>query len=313
MLNLSDIKTQVSNLIERPDAAFLTRIEGYVNQRYRNIAKRRPWFGLCRQITITETVGQNFIILPGWVEQVIDIHQTSTPVVLALQRYYNFINKHLNDKADTGDPFHATPIGKIGILAALPSNSVITIVSSSASDITQTVRVRGYDVNGVPVDDSIAVNGTTPVPGTVTILSTAGYEPFFTKSGNTVGTIAIKSGATVLAYLGPREFEIAYSKWLLHPNPNTANPLYLTVKKKIQLLTQAEDVPEIQGIEDALIAGSFAMCLEEKRQFQKAATKWTQYEEEIILAINQEPVFQENFEDQFAPQITRNADDLPYC
>lgn len=312
MLNFGDIKTQVSNLIERPDAAFLTKIGGYVNQRYMNCAKRRPWIGLCRQITITETVGQNNIILPGWVESVIDIHQTATPVVLALQRYYNFINRHINDKSDSGDPFVATPVGRIGILASLPSSSVITIVSSSASDITQTVRVRGYTAAGVPVDDSISLNGTTPVPGTITISSLAGYEPFFAKSGDTVGTITIKSGSTTIAVLGPREFEVFYNKWLLWPQPNTANPLYLTVKKKIQLLTQAEDVPEINGIDSALIQGAFASSLEEKRQFQKAAMAWQHYEEEIALAIQQEPVFQENFQDQLMPEVVRNADDLPY-
>lgn len=312
MLNYSGIKTEVSNLIERPDAAFLTRIGGYVNQRYRNIAKRRPWIGLCRQITITETVGQNYIVLPGWVEQVIDIHQTSTPVVLALQRYYNFINRHINDKTDTGDPFHATPVGRIGVLASLPSDGVLTLTSTSASDITQTVRVRGYNSNGVPIDESLAVSGLSTVTGAVSFSSTAGMEPFFTKSADTVGTITIQRASTTLAYLGPREFEIFYAKWLLHPQPNVANPLYLTVKKKIQMLTQAEDAPEIAGIDEALIAGAYAHCLEEKRQFQKAAQKWAQYEEEINLAIGMEPVFQENFQDQMVPEITRNADDLPY-
>lgn len=312
MINFGAIKTQISNQIERPDAAFIVKIGGFVNQRYRNIAKRRPWFGLCRQITITETVGQPYIILPNWVEQVIDVHQTSTPVVLALQRYYNFINKHINDKTDVGDPFNAAPLGKIGILAAMPSDGVVTVVSSSASDITQTVRVRGYDSNGNPVDESLAVNGTTVVTGTLTLSSLAGYEPWFAKSADTVGVLTIKRSSTVIAYLGPREFEAFYMKWLLHPQPNAANPLYLTVKKKIQLLTQSEDVPEISGIDDALIQGGYAQSLEEKRQFQKAAIAWKHYEDEVELAIGMEPVFQENFVDQMNPSIERGADDLPY-
>lgn len=312
MLNFGDIKTQVSNMIERPDAAFLTKIGGYVNQRYMNCAKRRPWIGLCRQITITETVGQNYIVLPSWVESVIEIHQTSTPVVVALQRHYNFINRHINDKSDSGDPFVATPVGRIGVLAALPSDSVITTVSSSTSDVSQTVRVRGYNASGAPVDESIALGGTIAASGSVVFPSLAGYEPFFSKSGDTVGTITIKSGSTTIAILGPREFEVFYNKWLLWPQPNVANPLHLTVKKKIQLLTQAEDVPEITGIDSALIQGAFASSLEEKRQFQKAAMAWQHYEEEIALAIQQEPVFQENFQDQLMPEVVRNADDLPY-
>lgn len=312
MLNFDAMKTQVSTAIERVDASFLLRIGGYLNQRYRNISKRRPWIGLCRQITITETVGQNYIVLPGWVEQVIDIHQTDTPVVLALQRYYNFINRHINDKSDTGNPFVATPVGKIGVLASLPSSGVITLVSSSGSDVTQTVRVRGYNTNGVPIDESITVTGLATATGLLSFASTPGYEPFFSKSADTVGTLTISRGSTVLAYLGPRESEIFYSKWLIHPQPNTANSLYLTVKKKIQQLTQAEDVPEIAGIDDAMIQGAYAQALEEKRQFQKATSVWARYEEEINLAIGLEPVFQENFQDQMAPDITRGADDLPY-
>lgn len=312
MLNLGDMKTQVSTLIERVDSSFLTRIEGYINQRYRNVEKRRPWIGLCRQISIPQVSGQNYLILPSWVQSVIDIHQTDTPVVMALQRYYNFIHRHIDDKADTGDPFIATPVGRIGIITAMPSSSVITVVSSSASDVTQTIRVRGYSTTGTPIDESITVTGTTPVAGLITFSSVLGYEPWVTKSADSVGTISIKSGSTVIAYLGPRESETFSMKWLLHPQPNAAHTLFLTVKKHIQKLTQAEDVPEISSIEDALIQGAYAQCLEEKRQFQKAAQIWEHYEQEIELAIQQEPVFQENFQDQLTPEIIRNADDLPY-
>lgn len=313
MLNLGEIKTQISNMIERPDSAFLTRITGYVNQRYRNIAKRRPWIDLCRQIVVVENSSNNYIILPSWVWNVIDIHQTDTPVVLALQRYFNFINRHINDKSDTGNPFIATPTGRIGINVAMPSDSVITIVSSSTSDITQTVRVKGYDsTNGNNATDSIALNGTTPVAGTVSFESAVGYEPWFSKSANTVGTITIKSGSTVIATLGPTEPEAYYSKWTLHPQPTQANNLYLTVKKNIVALVNTEDVPEIRNCEDAIIQGAYAQCLEEKRMFQKAAQAWQHYEDEIAQLIQQEPVFQENFQDQLTPEIVRNADDLPF-
>lgn len=313
MLNLGLMQTQISNMIERTDASFLTRITGYINQRYRNIAKRRPWIDLCRQLTVVENVSNNYIILPSWVSNVIDIHQTDTPVVIALQRYFNFINRHINDYADTGNPFIATPVGRIGLAVLMPSNSVITIVSSSSSDVTQTIRVKGYDsTNLVGATDSIAINGTTPVAGTVSFSSTGGYEPWFSKSGNTVGTISIKSGSTVLATLGPQETDAAYTKWALHPAPSQANNLYVTLKKEIVPLINSEDVPEIRNCEDAIIQGAYAQCLEEKRMFQKAAQAWQHYEDEITQLIQQEPVFQENFQDQLLPEVVRNADDLPY-
>ena len=77
-------------------------------------------------------------------------------------------------------------------------------------------------------------------------------------------------------------------------------------------LVNTDDVPEIENIDDALIQGAYAQCLEEKRQFQKAAEAWKHYEEEIQLAIEQEPVFTENFQDQLLPEITRDEIDLPH-
>ena len=312
MLNLGEIKTQVSNMIERPDASFLTRIEGYVNQRYRNIAKRRPWIDLCRQMTITESTSLNYIILPSYVWGVIDIHQTDTPMLLALQRYYNFINRHIQDKADTGNPMIATPVGRIGVQTVMPSDSVITVTSSVTTDITQIVRVRGYNSNGVAIEETIALNGTTSVPGLLTFSSLAGSEPWFSKDTTTNGVISILSGATTIARIAPGDVDVSYNKWSLWPKPTNPNTLYLTFKKDIFPLVNDEDVPEIRKIEDALIQGAYAQCLEEKRQFQKASQAWVHYEEEIQQAINNEPVFEQNFQDQLTPEIVRGADDLPY-
>ena len=311
MINLGEMKTQVSNMIERTDASFLTRIEGYINQRYRNIFKRRPWYDLMRQFTVTQTIGQGYIILPNWVSSVIDVHQEDTPVVIAMQRYFNWLNRNINSLASTGDPFVATPVGNIGILAPMPSDSVITIVSSSASDVTQTVRVKGYNSNSTAISDSITANGISPVNGTVTFSSVSGLEPSFSKSADTVGELTISSGATVIGYMGPKDREMQYAKWKIWPTPTNAHTLYITGKKDITRLINPEDTPEIKNIEDALIQGAYAQCLEEKRMFQKATQAWEHYEQEIQQAIENEPVFEQNFQDQLTPEIVRGADDLP--
>ena len=312
MLNFSEITTQVANMIERPDSAFLTRIQGYVNQRYRSIAKERPWADLCRQFTVPQVVGQAYIIMPNWITSIIDVHQTDTPLVLALQRYFNFLNRHINDLNDTGNPFVMTPVGNIGILTPMPSDSVITIVSSSTSDNTQTIRCRGYNSNSTAILDSIQLNGVTPVNGTVTFSSVGGLEPWFSKSDDTVGEITVKSGSTVLGYMGPKDRDMQYAKWSLWPAPTQANTLYVTAKKDIQRLINPEDTPEIKNSEDCLIQGAYAQALEEKRQFQKAAQAWTHYQDELERLIESEPVFEQNFQDQLMPEIVRSADDLPF-
>lgn len=312
MMTFSEIKQQVVNMIERSDSAFGTRIEGYINQRYRNIAKRRPWFSLCRQITVQQVAGQNYIILPAWVSQVIDVHQTETPIVLALQRYYNFIKGNVDVKSDTGHPTKAMPVGKIGVKAALPAAGVITVVSDDVDDTTQKVRVSGYNANGVPIEEQLSLNGTSTVTGAVTFSAEAGLEPWFSKDGDTQGIVTVKRSTTTLAELGPKERRVWYGKWVVHPQPIAANNLYLTVKKNILPMSNTDDSPEIEGIEDAIIQGAYAQCLEEKRQFQKASEAWKHYEQEIDVALSLEPVFAENFQDQMTPDIIRDPIDTHY-
>ena len=312
MLTKSEIRSQIQNMIERSDSVMQTRIDGYIDQRYRNIWRRRPWIGVVRQVTIAQISGQNFIILPSWIKQVIDVHQTQTPVVLALRRYYNWLKQNIDGASDSGHPLQALPVSKIGILATLPSNGVIAIISDNANDTTQAIRVRGYSADLVPIEESISANGTSTATGSVTFIATEGYEPWFSKDAVTEGSITISRDGTTIAVLGPKERMASYMKWKLWPEPSTNNNLFLTVKKAVQKLDNDEDTPEIENIEDAIIQCSYAQTLEEKRQIKKDAEAWSKYETEISLAANMEPVFTENFQDQLLPEIQKNPIDQPY-
>jgi hypothetical protein len=312
MLTFSEIVAQVQNMIERSDATFQTRIKGYVNQRYRNIARRRPWIGLVRQIQQTQDSTKDHVILPAYVSQVIDVSQRETPIVLTLQRYYTWLKQQPTGPSDGSSfPLRAHPVGRIGVITALPSTGVIAAVSSDAGDTTQVLRIRGYDANGVPIDEQLSLNGTTTATGSISFSSTAGLEPFFSKDTTTTGVITITRDGTTIARLGPEERKSSYMKWHLYPKPVDSDILYLTVKKDVQNLINDEDVVEIQHIEDALIMGAYAQSLEEKRQFSKAAQAWQNYEREIQLAIDQEPEFAQNFEDQLTPDIRREEVDIP--
>ncbi len=313
ILSLAEIRSEVQNLIERSDSTMQTRIDGYINQRYRNVYRRRPWYGVCRQLTQAQVSGQNYVILPAWVVQVIDIHQTQTPIVLALRRYYNWLKQNIDATSEQGNPVQALPDSKIGVMAALPDDGTLTVESDNAGDTTQLVRIRGYNSDGVPVTESVSLNGTTPATSSNSYSSTIGQEPWFSKDADTTGVIIIKRGSTVLARIGPEQRAVHYNKWRLWPEPNSGNNLFFTVKKGIQKLTQSEDTPEIDHIGDALIQGAFAQCLEEKRQFKKAGVAWEHYEEEIDLAIGKEPIMSENAQDQMMPDVQRSDTDTHWA
>lgn len=318
MLNFSEIKTQVGNLVERTDSAFLTKIEGWINARYRYIVGLRPWFALLRQSTISTTSGQNYIILPNEVEEIIDIHERTNAIIIALRRYYNNLKRNLDSDLTTqGVPIQANPIGTIGVLAALPSNGTITMSSSSGSDTTQTVRIRGYNASLVPVTEAITLNGTSTQTSANTYTATEGYEPKFSKDSDTIGIVTITRGATTIATLSSNERESRYKKFRLFPVPNQTYTLYITWKKRIYKLENSDDTPELE-CDDALIRGAFADALREKRQFGRAASIEGSEENplpgtfaaELKALINREPNFQDNFEEQWMPRIERCEVDM---
>lgn len=304
----SQIKSQAGTLCDRVDSSYLTKIDGWCNQRYVDIIQRRPWMALLRQIQVSCVAAQNYIIMPQEVDQVIDVHQRATPVIVALKRYYNRLKGNLAGYSDSGPPVEMNPMGWVGIKVALPSTGTITIESSSASDTTQKLRIHGYDSNKLPVTEQLTLNGTTAVPSTISLNHEEGYEPTFSKDGATVGTISIKRSSTTIAEIPPRDLTVRYMKWLVSPTPTTSTILYLTFKKRVRKLEYDEDVPEIE-CENALIRGAFAQALSKKRQFAKAQVEWEGYEAAIAVLTEREPKFDENFQDQWFPTIQRDPID----
>ena len=308
MLIYSQIKIQAGTLCDRVDSSYITKIDGWCNQRYTDIVNRRPWMALLRQIEVSCVSGQNYIILPQEVDQVIDVHQRTTPIIVALRRYYNRLNGNLAGYADSGPPVEMNPMGIVGVKTALPSTTTITVESSSASDITQSIRVHGYNSSKLPVTELVALSGTSAIPSITTLNSTEGYEPQFSKSAVTEGIITIKCGSTTIAEIGPRDLTVRYMKWLVNPTPSSSTTLYLTFKKRTRKLEYDEDVPEIE-CENALISGAFAQALSKKRQFAKAQVEWEGYEAAIAVLTEREPKFSENFNDQWVPVIQRHPID----
>jgi hypothetical protein len=76
------------------------------------------------------------------------------------------------------------------------SAGTISVVSASASDTAVTMRINGLDVNYLPITESVALNGTTPV---VTSQSFWRINSVTTTAGNAVGNVTFTRGATVIA------------------------------------------------------------------------------------------------------------------
>lgn len=322
MRTFSELKTDVGNLLERTDSQMLSKIGQFLNQGYRYIFNYRPWFSLLRQQTFSSTAGLDYFITGAEVEAVIDLSQRQTPIVLAMQRYYALLNKNFDAMLlTTGNPSIASPMGEVGVIAALAANGTISMVSSSASDTTQNVRITGYDANKVPITELVALNGTSTATSTNTFSSAEGFEPRFQKDADTAGVVTITAGSVTLARLSATDRDLRMKKWKVWPAFQNSLTMYMTYKKRILPLVNAEDCPEME-CDNALIMFAYARALQEKRQFAKAkevygvkdidgAATPGSFLSELDALIAKEPQFGENFTDQFTPIVERDPIDYP--
>lgn len=131
--------------------------------------------------------------------------------------------------------------------------SVVTIVSSSASDTTGSVTVFGT-VSGYPDYETINLNGTTSAAGSKSFTSIERIV----KSGSTIGrvTVTTNSGNNTVAVLpvGDTTGGILYKKIQLFPLPNEVMPINVQYYKDPYRLVNDEDIHELgQEFDEAII------------------------------------------------------------
>lgn len=100
---------------------------------------------------------------------------------------------------DTGDPIHWAYVDQSEVQAANTATTV-SVVSSSSMDSSTTVIVRGK-VSGIDRYESLSLNGTTPVAGTLTW--DADTIEGINLSDKCTGVITMTTGATTIAAIPP--------------------------------------------------------------------------------------------------------------
>lgn len=304
MLSFREIYTQVGRFVQDTSSGRATKIKDRINARYRIAANRHNWSELDRRATVTLTAGADTVTMPKDVDLIYLILQNATPQVLANESRVNMYRRHGTTITQQDKPLEYADAGTTGARNQPTSASVITVVSSSASDTSIIVRVQGF-VSGELLTEAITLTGTTPVAGTNTFTEIVRVS----KDDATVGVITFTSNAAAVtnATLGPREFTAVYRKIQLYRVPNAADTITILYKMRVPRLVNDEDVP-ILPIEDYLIHGAYADMLREQRQFSKATTSDRDAEEALIRVLARF-VQEENIQ-QAMPHIQRGEDDF---
>ena len=308
MLTFGEMQTQAGEFITRVDATYLSKIANWINQRRRNLEGRHPWFDLLRQEELTINAADASIVLPAVAALPIDVHQTATPLIIAIQRYKNFIRRNLAGKSDTGKVITLQPMGELGINQLLPTTGTITVASSSASDTTQNVRIRGRTSSDVEVSEAVLLAGTVEQVSTNSYLINT--DVIVSLDATAIGTVTVRDGTVVIAEISAGRRTVRYKRYTVWPAADVAHSLFVTYKLRTYDLVNSEDTPQLD-CGDALVVGAYANALREKRMFAKAQVEDNRFDQEIQVLLASEPGEQSDMEDIWMPKIVRLPIDDP--
>jgi hypothetical protein len=238
-----------------------TTIEEYINQTLLEIndpawafeqagikGYNHLWSFNRRKTYISTVASTEDYILPRDVDKIGLIRQTTSPTKI---RYIpdNLFYEYIPNPTATGAPKWYRLWEEEGVSVRLSVDDMVEVVSSSASDVGQTVRVTGYDSNGLLRTESISLNGTTAVSGTITFDYNATVKKPLrvSKSADTTGIITVreKTSDTTLVQLAPTERSPRFKIISFYPIPSSAISVYIEYFTRIRRLEGDNDVPDI--------------------------------------------------------------------
>lgn len=274
----SDIYGNVGNNIQDTSSNTQTIIKGYCNSIYFDILKRVNFEDVNTSYSFSTVAGQQDYPLPNNFGKPVYVYNATYLTELSAISLQELVKDYQSSLSSSGVPTRYVLLKSMPVRRQPTSASTLSIVSSSASDTTQIVRVKGYTSNGVEVDESVTLTGTSAVATTNSYTEIRSIS----KSATTTGyiTITSNSGAVTVAVLGSGDTAYSVNILRLHYIPNgivTINCPYIVDPSP---LTNDLDQPVIDCAV-AIELGATMMAWRYKRQFSKANEYERQYERAI--------------------------------
>lgn len=246
------IRSNVAGEVYDTTSAMLSRIENYINMRYMEILRRVNFNAYDYDHSITTVVGQSDYPLPLDFGKCIGAVDTTNSRELSelVSLESNFRN-YPSELTTTGNPYNYVILDS-SVMVQPSSASVITAVSSSTSDTTQKVLVRGI-VSNYETTEQITLNGTTAASTTLQFTSIKGIS----KDGNTYGAITVTAGSQTLAIMPPKVLLSRYKICRLWYTPNGVYTIKFPYLISPLPLIEDDDYPIID-CEDIIEVGAKA-------------------------------------------------------
>lgn len=261
--SFSQIKTNVGAEVGDTSSSFGTLIGRFVNRRYTQVLRTVNFNNINTAHTISVTAGTSRYALPEDFKAEVACTDTTNDRELSAMTLSELYQIY-------PDPSGSGTVERYcifdDVVRAHPSSaSLLSIVSSSAADTTQTVFVRGV-LNGVELTESVTLTGTSAASTTNQYTAIKGIS----KSATTTGSVTVtsNSGGVTNAVLSP-EVLTSYSKVVLfHYVPAAALTVSMPYIVNPLPMVNDYDYPIID-IADILELGAMADAQRYKKQFAK--------------------------------------------
>lgn len=259
------MKTNVANEVQDTSTAMKALIGTYLNNRYFQVLRAINWMTVRNDYTVTTSAGtQEYVLSDDFGKELAVVDDTTQKEITKID--YQLMIMEYPSTYSTQGTVKNYYIREDLIKAQPTSASALAIVSSSASDTTQVVLVRGISSSS-EITEEVTLNGATPAATTNSFTRIKAIS----KSAVTVGTVTItsNSGAVTNAVLVPEVLETRYKFIGFYSVPSSAQTVRVPYTVKPLPMTEDYDYPVID-IADLLEDGAKADAWRYKKMFAKA-------------------------------------------
>lgn len=301
--SLTNIVSNVQNEVLDTSTSIQTVIKNYINRRYFQILRAINWENINPSYTFNTVVGTQSYVLPDDFGKPFIVRDATNKNELAELDYQVLISNNISTISSSGIPTQYSII-EDRIQDQPTSASILTLVSTSASDTIQSVLIRGIS-SSVEVYESVSINGTSSVTTTNSYTRIISIS----KSAVSVGKITATSnaGAVTVVAIPPVVTTPFFKKITFNYIPSSVITIALPYYIRPSVLVDDNDYPIID-VSDGIELGAIADTWRYKRQFAKASVfegQFAQFLNDYIWDKENKP----NQVQQFVP-ATFNRDGL---
>lgn len=272
-----DIYGDVQNEVRDTSSSFKTIAKSYCNDGYSEILRRLIQSNIVEQFrtfSLTTTAGTRSYTAPFDMGEIVYCNDTSNSRDLTVASETDIYSKHQTAINTTGVPFYVVLKGASNFMVQPSTSNAISVVSSNASDTSQTVFLRGIS-GSAEFYESVSLNGTASASST----NSYDYLLEASKSATTTGKITLTyiTDATTASIISPESYFERYKIIEFYYVPAGAYTYSIRYRRLIKPMSQDNDIPIVdvtQGIEYFAIARSW----EYKRQLMTATHFMNKFE-----------------------------------